>query len=624
MKRTLLYGLTLFSLSLTAQQQNRICGFDEELAKQDRENPGMRQAFDKIVQKIQAERRNNPSSSSAKLINGVYEIPVVVHLIHPTGAAIGTTYNKSDAQIQAWIERANQMYAGTYAWPASGVPADFGQSAVFPIKLVLAKRSPACQTTTGIVRYDGGSLAGYNTYGMAYTQSVNGASRTAIKTLAPHWPEASYFNIYVISMFDGDTSPNSGLMGFAAFPNNVDANYESFMKSGVVTNAHDTTFAHEFGHAMGLYHTFQGGNATGAPGTANYCPPTTGVCASDDDLVCDTERAGSGYAIMPPTNSTLNPCTGVNFQGVQYNMMNYSNSIAQKFTAGQGERIDDYFMLLRSSLTTSKGATALPAVTPSSIVPIAATCNPTGVVNAATNGYLTGPVSVKLGQINNQSAGMWGGAPSFYVDYTAQSCLVNASTDLLVGQSQNLQVDIFQNSQSARVWIDYNNNGTFEASELVGSANDIPLNADLIGTLNATFIPPVTAVLNTPLRMRVLVDADSTNNYAPCGQLQYGQVEDYSVRLVTSLSTNETKADSDDLIVYPNPVTSGDKVFIKAKNGKDLKVSISDMSGRLVANPSVIAEGRDVYKINQQLEKGVYMIQISNGTNSKTSKLIIK
>jgi len=624
MKKILLYGSMMLSLALTAQQQHRICGFDEELALQERQNPGMREQFEKIYKKIRAEQLKNPSATTSKLVNGVYEIPVVVHVIYPNGAAVGTTYNKSDAQIQTWIENANKMYAGTYAWPASGVASDFGQSAVFPIKLVLAKRTPNCEPTTGIVRYNGNSLPGYNTNGMAYATS-NGASRTAIKNLAPHWPESAYFNIYVISKFDGDSSPNSGLMGFASFPNNLDSNYESFMKSGVVTNLHDTTFAHEFGHAMGLLHTFQDGTYDAIPGDSDYCPPTTGVCEDDDDGICDTERSGSGYTLWPvPSNSDINPCTGVNYQGVQYNMMNYSNSTAQKFTAGQGERIDNYFMLIRSSLTTSKGATALPSTPATSMVPIAATCNPTGVTNAATNGFLTGPVAVRLGQINNKSAGLWGAAPSFYVDYTTQSCLVNSSTDLVVGQPQTVEVDIMLNPQSARVWIDYNNNGTFEASELVGSANNIALNSSSIGTLSATFTPPANAVLNTPLRMRVLVDAESQNNYAPCGQLEYGQVEDYSVRLVNNLATSEAQADNDDLVIYPNPAVSGDQVFIKAKNGKGLKVSISDMSGRLIANPAVTEEGKDLYKINQQLEKGVYMIQISNGKNTKASKLIIK
>lgn len=626
MKKTLLYGMMLFSLSLTAQQQNKICGFDEELALQDKLNPGMREAFEKIVNRLKAEKKNNPSAESGKLVNGVYEIPVVVHVIYPTGAAVGSAYNKSDAQIQAWIENANKMYAGTYPWPASGVPSDFGQSAVFPIKLVLAKRTPNCQSTNGIIRYDGGSLSNYNTYGMAY-QTTNGASRTSIKNLAPHWPEASYFNIYVISTFDGSTSPNSGLMGFAAFPNNLDANYESFMKSGVVTNAHDTTFAHEFGHAMGLYHTFQGGNYAASPGAADYCPPTTGVCENDDDRVCDTERAGSGYTLWPvPSNSSINPCTGVNYQGVQYNMMNYSNSVAQKFTTGQGEYIDNLFMLIRGSLTTSKGATALPATPAPSIVPVAANCNPTGI--ASPGNYLAGPTAVKLGQINNESAGYWQAHAAYYVDYTLNGCLSNAHTPLVVNQQQTVTVEFVKTTsadQSIRVWIDYNNNGTFESSELVASGNNVAAGTGGYGTFTANFIPPSTAVMNTPLRMRVLSDMNSPSSYSACGQLGSGQIEDYAVTLVSSvLATNEIKTDNDDLVIYPNPVASGDQIFIKAKNSKDLKISISDMSGRLIASPSVTGDGKDLYKINQQLEKGVYMIQILNGKNSKTTKLIVK
>ncbi|WP_347218401.1 GEVED domain-containing protein [Chryseobacterium sp.] len=626
MKKTFLYGAALFSLSLSAQQQqhqSRICGFDDALKMQDRENPGLRQVFDKVLRKIQAEKKANPHSVTSKTVNGVYEIPVVVHVIEGNNAS----YTRTDAQIQTWLDNANKMYAGTYPWPASGTPPDFGTSAVFPIKLVLAKRDPNCNATTGIVRYNGTSLAGYSTSGMAY-QTGNGATRAAIKGLAPHWSETSYFNIYVITTFDGSTTPNAGLMGFAAFPNSTDAGYESFMKTGVVTNAHDTTFAHEFGHAMGLYHTFEGGTYDAVPGDSDYCPPTTGVCANDDDEVCDTERAGSAYTFWPviPSNSTINPCTNANYQGVQYNMMNYTNTVAQKFTAGQGDRINDFFMLIRSSLTTSKGATALPA-TPVSTTPIAATCNPTGIAHPSTgnNAFLAGPTSVKLGEINNSSAATWPGAPAFYVDYTTKACLANAYTPLAVGQQQTIEVGFLKATnldQSIRVWIDYNNNGTFEASELVASGDNVPAGADDYGTFTANFIPPATAVQDTPLRMRVSADMGGAN--AACGQLAYGQIEDYSVRLVQNLGTSEVKADKADLVIYPNPVATGDKVFIKAKNAKNLKVSISDMSGRLVASPSVTEEGSGIFKINQSLEKGVYMIQVSNGKDSKTSKLIIK
>ncbi|MGU3375494.1 GEVED domain-containing protein [Chryseobacterium sp. M5A1_1a] len=621
MKKTFLYGAMLFSLSLTAQQ-HRICGFEENLKVQDRLSPGLRQTFDKIVKKIENERMANPSSVNNRIVNGIYEIPVVVHVIEGDNSQ----FTRTDAQIQAWLDRANQMYAGTYTWPSGSVTSDFGTSAVFPIKLVLAKRTPNCTATTGIVRYSGSNLPGYNTSGMAY-QTASGATRDAIKAIAPHWAESSYFNIYVITQFDGDPTPNAGLMGFAAFPNTPDSSYESFMKAGVVTNAHDTTFAHEFGHAMGLYHTFQDGTYDAHPGDPDYCPTeTAGGCEDDNDMVCDTERAGSGYWASPaPTNSELNPCTNVNYQGVQYNMMNYSNSIAQKFTAGQGQRIEDFFMLIRSSLTTSKGATALPATTVAN-TPIAATCNPTGVLNSSANdAYLVGPTSVKLGEINNSSAASWPGDPSYYIDYTTKNCLAYAHTPLVVGQQQTIEVGFIKAvnaDQSIRVWIDYNNNGSFESNELVATGNNVVAGAGGIGNFTANFTPPASATMNTPLRMRVL--SDLFGSFPACGQLNYGQVEDYSVTLVSNLATNEVKADKGDLVVYPNPVATGDKVFIKAKNAKNLKVSISDMAGRLVASPSVSEEGNGVFKVNQQLEKGVYMIQVSSGKDSKTSKLIIK
>jgi hypothetical protein len=98
---------------------------------------------------------------------------------------------------------------------------------------------------------------------------------------------------------------------------------------------------------------------------------------------------------------------------------------------------------------------------------------------------------------------------------------------------QTVEVKIFQNSQSVRVWIDYNNNGTFEANELVASGDDVPLAANLYGTFTGTFTPPATATLNTPLRMRVIAD---DGGLTPCGQLGYGQAEDYSVMSCFSIN----------------------------------------------------------------------------------------
>lgn len=624
MKKIFLYGVMLFSLSLSAQQKKDWCDFDSEQRGHEKENSEIDDAIRKIRNQILSTNKKGGAQSGTgfKTVNGVYEIPVVVHVIVPTGSAIGTAYNKSDEQIQAWLDHCNQMYAGTYQW-AQGVPADFGTAATMPIKLVLAKRDPSCNATTGIVRYNGGTLTGYDANGVN-RQNTNGVTTAQIKTIAPHWPEASYFNIYIMNKVDG--GGQYGIMGWAGLPQNIDSAYESFMKSFVVTLQDDITLAHEFGHSMGLLHTFGNANAQPPAGTTatTYCPAqTNNDCTRDDDGVCDTERSRSLLSDFPtPTNNDMNYCTGANYQGVQYNMMNYTNPPAFKFTNGQHDKAATSFFLLRGSLSTSLGATA-PAAASAIGTPIAA-CVPSGLANAASNNYFVGPTLVKLGNINNASTGVWQNATSYYVDYTGASCLRATSTQLLISQAQNLQVNVSGSENEVRAWIDFNNNGTFETDELVASGDNIAADPSTsIGTFNTSFTAPASTVLNTPLRMRVIVDDENTN-MTPCGQLKYGQAEDYTVKFVTVLGTSEVKADNSDLVIYPNPVATGDNVFIKAKNGKNLKISISDMSGRLIASPSVKEQGNGIYKMDQQLEKGVYMVQISNGKESKTSKLIIK
>lgn len=82
----------------------------------------------------------------------------------------------------------------------------------------------------------------------------------------------------------------------------------------------------------------------------------------------------------------------------------------------------------------------------------------------------------------------------------------------------------------AQVWIDFNNNDTFESSETVGGAA-------FTGTATFNLTMPLTAVPGFH-RMRVLVKEDyySTGSYPsldPCATgYQYGEVRDYRVRIV--------------------------------------------------------------------------------------------
>jgi len=609
MKNILTFLLVACFYGINAQEW---CAADKVQADLEAKNPSVKKARLDSEAKLLAEgirnylKKAGVNYTSAGKASTMYEIPVVVHVIVPTGAALGTQYNKTDAEIAAWIDNTNKIYATTYGngYYTEGTGNDGGT--VIPIKLVLAKRNPQCQPTTGIIRYDGGGIPDYNTYGVEMDTS-DGADKNEIRSAFPHWPESSYFNIYVINKVDGSSS--SGTLGWAYQPTAQDSSYDSFMMSYVVTNR-PKTLAHEFGHALGLYHTFNGGDT-------GVCP-TNNDCTTDNDKVCDTPPMSKINGNTMPTNSDTNPCTGQLYEGVQYNVMSYGND-TRKFTPGQRDRALTVFLNLRSNLTQSLGGTALPGT------PIAASCAPTAVTNLGN--YNAGPILVQLGTINNRTEGQNNAnGNQFYIDYTTQQCTSNLSTELIVTDPQNIQVNIKQNTQSIRVWIDYNNNGTFDTGELATYANSVAASGSTETVWNGTFTAPVTTVLNMPLRMRVVAGKNASTTDA-CANLQIGQMEDYTVIFKNgTVSKNSSVITTKDksFSIYPNPSHDGD-FYIRRGDiaAQNIKIEIADASGRRIYQ-SELKENQKELKINSHLSNGVYFVSIKTGNTVQTEKIIIK
>ena len=158
--------------------------------------------------------------------------------------------------------------------------------------------------------------------------------------------------------------------------------------------------------------------------------------------------------------------------------------------------------------------------------PIAATCTPGAASSPQANLFGMGILNVTVGAslINNNS-------PNYSEGYHDYSCTKNAA--LTVGQAYALRVTTGPSApENVKVWIDYNNDGAFTATnELVYT--DI---SGATGLHTGTFTPPASATLGTSLRMRVAADYALGTIPTPCSTPQYSQDEDYSVTLSANAS----------------------------------------------------------------------------------------
>lgn len=433
----------------------------------------------------------------------IYEIPVVFHIIH-TGQAIGTTQNPSDATVQNWITQLNASYAAT---GATGPSASNGGVNTH-IQFVLAKRTPNCQATNGIVRVDGSGVSQYSQYGV--TPDINqsggvGAPADSVSALS-YWG-GNYINIYFCTQMQLAT-------GFSYIGGD-----RVFLLS---TYMNWVLFSHEVGHALSLKHTFAGANGA-------TCPVNTN-CSLNGDGICDTDPIVQGVSCT----ATTNPCTGGNVGTAAYNYMYYS-SCQNRFTVGQKEKMIYNLIHERAALLYSWGGVPVgngnPPIRSNALFPVVASCYPAIHFPSDTVYYDRGVYDVTFADMAYHSYGFASDGYVHYIDHTIDNttCLISDTPRvayLLSNTNYTLSVGLGIYTGSTKAWIDWNSDGIFQNIEqvLTYSYYNYTGNAN---TASAIIAVPSNAVPCTPLRMRVVCEA---NTPVACGlSPSYGQTEDFTV-----------------------------------------------------------------------------------------------
>jgi gliding motility-associated-like protein len=244
--------------------------------------------------------------------NTIITLPVVVHIVNQNPALV------SDALILAAIKELNDAYGKTGKYSASA-------GADTKIRFCLAKKDPDGGVTTGITR-----TTSY------FGHSLNPVIEDKRLKRLIQWDPARYINIWYVSDIELETVAkfdcgkwarlNGG--GYATMPPALPAT------DGIVVSSFGSLLAHEMGHYLGLYHTFEGLNCKNDD------------CTVDGDKVCDTPpdaSLGNSFSCNQPDNScytdTLSGFTK-DMPDQITNFMDYGNeSCHNEFTPGQAQRM---------------------------------------------------------------------------------------------------------------------------------------------------------------------------------------------------------------------------------------------------------------------------------------------
>ncbi|WP_108869216.1 M14 family zinc carboxypeptidase [Aquimarina aquimarini] len=213
---------------------------------------------------------------------------------------------------------------------------------------------------------------------------------------------------------------------------------------------------------------------------------------------------------------------------------------------------------------------------------------------------------VGLGEITNTTT-----ANSGYGDFTSLVANIGYGANTII-VSAGFTNTAYREYWS--VWIDYNQNGSFEATEQIVSNQS---NSSANQSFN--FNIPTTALSGTT-RMRVSMKY----NVEPgaCETFTYGEVEDYAVNISTTPAAKEggtIRKDNSDISVYPNPVKDG-ILFVQTKHVKNnLSYKIINYIGQTVMENQLSENKIDI----SSLPEGVYILRIDIDTKMITKKIMI-
>ena len=293
----------------------------EEKARYDRENKEATLSPEYLNQ-MANQRSNGQNKVSNTVFTTVDTIPVVFHILHQGGAE-----NIPNSYVYQALAEVNRVHTKTIPDSAQIDPLFKNVSGANNYVFQLATKDPNGNCTNGIVRhFDSNTYWDQTNPNYAYT-----------------WDRTKYLNIYIVKdICNGAPCPPTGntiIVGYTYLPGTVSAAMDVVIYNyQFMTGTNARSMAHEFGHWLGLSHTF---GSTNNPGTCMSGGASDDFLSSNPPAVActgvtdDTPKSAGYFSTCP--SSSVNTCDVSGTANVQ-NIMDYS-SCPKNFTYGQIQRM---------------------------------------------------------------------------------------------------------------------------------------------------------------------------------------------------------------------------------------------------------------------------------------------
>ena len=352
----------------------------------------------------------------------------------------------------------------------------------------------------------------------------------------------------------------------------------------------DACLGYSFGETEDYTITIGAGVAcTGTP-TAGTASATDSVCNGEPfDLILTGYTSGvSGITFQWQSSSA---------SGGTYT--NIANATTSTYAATQSTTLY-YKCLVSCSGGTAVASNVLTVVLNA---PSACYCTPAST-NCTTTDKIT---NVTISTINNTSVCGTNG----YSLYTTPTATFNKT------ETYPISVTVGETDQHVGVWIDYNQNGTFDTTEFtyLGTGSL---------TLDSTITIPGTAIAGeTRMRVRTRFLSILTSANA-CLAYTYGETEDYTITISSLIGIEENDV-FNNITVYPNPTSGLFNISTSNANFTQLTISVLDIQGKEVYNTSDKNNSNNYNKeINLDgLAKGIYYIKLNTGNAVKVQKVVL-